>query len=166
MKISTTTNSELFKNKVKAAVSNKVKSLVYQAHLHLLLNCVLDPIQSTSFPGVRWMWTLPVLAFWWVGSFMMLRWLFPEREATAWMLRMPALTMESGSGSWPQSGPWSWPSVWGARWKFSPPVWWLPILQAWSPGSLQMWWGSPETWSMNCSSIVIDVCIYHLFFEI
>ena len=24
----------------------------------------------------------------------------------------------------------------------------------------------PETWSMDCSSIVIDVCIYNLFFEI
>ena len=24
----------------------------------------------------------------------------------------------------------------------------------------------PETWSMNCSSIVIGVCIYHLFLEI
>ena len=44
----TTTNSELFKNEVKATVLNDPKSLVYQAHLHLLLNCV----QSMFFPGV------------------------------------------------------------------------------------------------------------------
>ena len=52
MKTSTTTNSELFKNEVKATVSNEPESS-YKAHLHLLSNCVLDLIQSMSFPGVR-----------------------------------------------------------------------------------------------------------------
>ena len=161
MKTSTTTNSELFKNKVKATASNELKSLVYWAHLHLLSNCVLDLIQSMFFPGVRWMWTLPVLVFWWVGSFTMSRWLSPGRGVTAWILRMPALTMGSGPGSWLQSGPRSWPSVWGAGWRFSPPGWWLPILQVWSLGPLQMWWGSlrpgvqtaPWSWSMSASII-------------
>ena len=100
-----------------------------------------------------WTWTLPVLAFWWVGSFMMMRWLPPQRGVTAWMPRMPALTMGSGPGSWP--------SVWGMRWRFSPPVWWSSILWAWSPRSLQMWWGSmrprvqaaPWLWSIIASII-------------
>ena len=161
MKTSTTTNSELFKNEVKATVLNEPKSLVYWTHLHLLLNCVLDSIQSTSFPGVRWMQMLLALAFWWVGSFMMSRCLSPGRGVTAWMSRMPALTMGSGPGSWPQSGPRSQLSVWGARWRFPLPLRWSPILWAWSPGSLQMWWGSlrpgvqtaPRSWSMSASII-------------
>ena len=40
MKKSTTTNSELYKNEVKATQLNKLKSLDVQAHLHLMSSCI------------------------------------------------------------------------------------------------------------------------------
>ena len=55
MKTSTTTNSELYKNEVKAAPMNELKSL---DDLHLMSNCIsnlaqmLDLMQLTSSPGV------------------------------------------------------------------------------------------------------------------
>ena len=58
MKASTTTNSELYENKVKATPLNELKNLDYGAHLHFMSNCIsnltqmLNLMQLTFSPGV------------------------------------------------------------------------------------------------------------------
>ena len=58
MKTSTTTNSELYKKEVKVTPLNELRSLDYRAHLHFMLNYILNLarmqnlVQLTSSPGV------------------------------------------------------------------------------------------------------------------
>ena len=48
MKTSSTTNSKLYKNELKATPLNKLKSPDDQAHLHLMSNCISNLAQMLN----------------------------------------------------------------------------------------------------------------------
>ena len=152
MTTSATTNSELYKNEVKATMSNKHKSLVYRSLSPPLVElCAGFDLINTLF------------------------WSQANVNASCTCVLVSRITYDAESAC---SDHWIWTWIWtlsstlrltfhlGSEMKTLSPCSVIACslsVTSWISSNVMR---IPETWSMNCSWIVIDASIFYLFLEI